>query len=68
MIKLSVLRKKQPKNFIGLDRNRLSYKYLGQYKLLHSMLSNKKVKKISEIPDKEYLIGKCGHETDENSN
>lgn len=41
----------------------MSYKYLGQYKLPHSMLNNKKVKKISEIPDKEYLIGKCGHET-----
>lgn len=41
----------------------MSYKYLGQYKLPHSMLNNKKVRKISEIPDKEYLIGKCGHET-----
>ena len=68
VIKLPVLRKKKTKNLKGLDRNRLSYKYPGQYKLLHAMLRNKKVKKISEIPDKEYLIGKCGHETDENSN
>lgn len=48
----------------------MSYKYLGQYKHIYLILCRvtKKVKKISETPGKKHLIGKYGHETDENSN